>query len=41
VIFYQQPHYSAAIALRATFAIVARLTPIDFWIDVQLAPPRN
>lgn len=35
--------YSAAIAaLRlATLAMVARLTPIDFWIDVQLAPPRN
>ena len=34
--------YSAAIAARREIlAMVARLTPIDFWISVQLAPPLN
>jgi hypothetical protein len=35
--------YSAAAiaARREILAMVARLTPMDFWISLQLAPPRN
>ena len=34
--------YSAAIALRrATLLMVARLQPVAFWMDDQLAPPRS